>query len=187
MTHLLFVRHGEDEDNANMLLNGRRDKPLTERGRSQARRAARRLSILRPDIIYASPLVRASETGRIIADLIGIRRFETMPDLIERDFGILAGKTYEDIPNYATKWLQLPDYRYFISGEGVESFESVRDRVRSVRDLILSRHPTERVLVASHGDVYKMFLALSDDLEIEAALQTPFIENADIADFGIIS
>jgi probable phosphoglycerate mutase len=130
-------------------------------------------------------LRRTQETANILAELLGVRRLITDQALIERDFGILTGKTYDDIPTHATEWLQLPNYRYFINGDGVEPFEAVRERVHQLRSRIISRHPGERVLIVSHGDVYKMFLAECQGLTILDALHTPFIENASISDFGI--
>lgn len=186
MSHLLFVRHGQDEDNANNILNGHRQQPLTAQGRWQASRAARRMSLLRPDVIYTSPLRRTRETAEILAELLGVRRLIEMADLVERDFGVLTGKTYDDIPNFATEWIQLPGYRYFIGGEGIEPFANVRRRVQTVNRTILREYPDERVVVVSHGDVYKMFLAESDRLTIDQALRTPFIENAEVADLGLI-
>lgn len=186
MPHVLFVRHGQDEDNANNILNGHRQQPLTAQGRLQASRAARRISLLRPDVIYTSPLRRTRETAEILAELLGVRRLIEMAELVERDFGVLTGKTYDDIPNFATEWIQLPGYRYFVSGEGIEPFADVRRRVQTVNDMILREHPHERVVVVSHGDVFKMFLAERHNLTIDQALRTPFIENAEVADLGLI-
>ena len=64
MGNLFIVRHGQDEDNANLTLNGRRDKPLTELGRQQAKTVATKLKNHQIDVIYSSPLKRAFETAQ---------------------------------------------------------------------------------------------------------------------------
>ena len=63
MTTLYFVRHGESEANAAHRFSGRSDSPLTERGRAQARAAARRLSAYDVTAVVSSPLLRARQTA----------------------------------------------------------------------------------------------------------------------------
>src|SRR5690242_2861972 len=112
--HLLFVRHGQDEDNAARILNGQRNRPLTVLGRQQAKHAARRLSVLAPDFIYTSPLTRAYETAMIIAELLGVRNVTNVPGLVERDFGVLTGKSYDDIDTHATKVIEAHGFKVFV-------------------------------------------------------------------------
>ena len=65
-TCIYVVRHGQDEDNAEGLLNGHRDRALTEQGRAQAALIAKRIKTLNPDVVIASPLQRARITGETI-------------------------------------------------------------------------------------------------------------------------
>ena len=60
---LLLLRHGD----AAAAAATDADRPLTPRGRDEARRAGLLLKKLgvRPDVLLASPLVRAQETARI--------------------------------------------------------------------------------------------------------------------------
>jgi len=89
---IYVARHGQDTDNANGILNGRRDEQLTELGKQQAKDVARKMSeagfrlfspssssITTPSsssssssytmlgAIYSSPLRRARETAEIFA------------------------------------------------------------------------------------------------------------------------
>jgi phosphoribosylformylglycinamidine cyclo-ligase len=64
---LWLVRHGETTWNAEGRWQGQADAPLTERGREQARRLARRLAGQRFDAVYASDLGRALETAEVVA------------------------------------------------------------------------------------------------------------------------
>lgn len=63
---IYLVRHGQNEDNANGVLNGHRDLPLTDLGRTQAMESARLILNLdlRFDVVYSSPLSRALEPSR---------------------------------------------------------------------------------------------------------------------------
>lgn len=65
---IYIVRHGQDQDNANGLLNGHRDTALTEIGIEQANQIATKIqeANLVFDKIYSSPLQRAYRTAEII-------------------------------------------------------------------------------------------------------------------------
>ncbi len=65
MTHYLYlVRHGEHMDAE----HGLEDGPLSPRGRRQAELLADRLSGVRLDAVWHSPLERAAETARAVGD-----------------------------------------------------------------------------------------------------------------------
>lgn len=105
MSKIFLVRHGQDTDNAVGILNGRRDTELTELGREQARQVAEKLRDNGVQIICASPLKRAYETARIIAEALKVDEVIVDKHLIERDFGILSGKPVSDIPKHTSKIL----------------------------------------------------------------------------------
>lgn len=184
--HLLFVRHGEDEDNANGILNGHRDRPLTVRGQKQALAAARRLSILQPDVIFVSPLFRARETATIIANRLGIREVSVVPELIERDFGVMTGVSYSDISRLAKNTIQAHGFTMFLEAPQSETYPTVVCRVQSSVDSIRRQHSNHRVLLVSHGDVFKALLMALEGRTLEESYQAPWLENAEIADFGLL-
>ncbi|WP_297785631.1 histidine phosphatase family protein [Microbacterium sp.] len=65
MTHYLYlVRHGEHQDAEHGMVDG----PLSARGRRQAELIADRLSGVPLDAVWHSPLVRAAETARAVAE-----------------------------------------------------------------------------------------------------------------------
>lgn len=65
MTHYIYlVRHGEHQDAEHGLADG----PLSPRGQRQAELIADRLSGLPLDAVWHSPLLRANETARAIAN-----------------------------------------------------------------------------------------------------------------------
>jgi phosphohistidine phosphatase len=72
---LLFIRHGIAADRDEWAKSGQpdSDRPLTDRGRSRMRRAARGLARIlpRPDLIATSPYLRAAETAAIVAKAFG--------------------------------------------------------------------------------------------------------------------
>ena len=103
---LLLVRHGQDTDNQNGILNGRRDTDLTRLGKEQAEEVAIKLKKFSIDAIYTSPLKRTRETAEIINQEIKTGPLKIDSDLIERDFGVLTGKSLGDIPVFAKKILK---------------------------------------------------------------------------------
>ncbi len=65
MTHYIYlVRHGEHQDAEHGLSDG----PLSPRGQRQAEAIADRLSALPLNAVWHSPLVRATETARSLAE-----------------------------------------------------------------------------------------------------------------------
>lgn len=68
---ILIVRHAkaEDRDASDRHSASDAERPLTEAGRKQMRKAARALKELLPriDVLASSPLVRARDTARLIA------------------------------------------------------------------------------------------------------------------------
>src|SRR5579875_3120410 len=74
-TILYLMRHGETVWNCERRFQGRRDSPLTAKGRLQAQRMGEVLRRLGAGAagwaIVASPLGRALETARIVAETLG--------------------------------------------------------------------------------------------------------------------
>jgi len=69
MENIYLIRHGQDIDNSEGILNGHRDTPLTDLGISQAESLAKYLVEQKMVFakIFASPLKRARKTAEIIA------------------------------------------------------------------------------------------------------------------------
>ncbi len=93
MSTLVLVRHGQSLWNLQNRFTGWVDVPLTERGREEAKLAARALAHLRFDVAYTSALTRAQETLRIILAELDQAHVPVIRDraLNERDYGDLAG------------------------------------------------------------------------------------------------
>ena len=112
VAHILLVRHGQSEWNAQSRWQGRADIPLSDLGRAQAKLAARSLGSF--DLIAASTLQRANETAAIIAAELGLGPIVPMRSLVERDAGEWSGLTRADIerdwPGYLAENRKPPSY-----------------------------------------------------------------------------
>lgn len=184
MSKIFLVRHGQDTDNAAGILNGRRDTELTELGRTQARQVAEKLRDNDVQIIYASPLKRAYETARIIAEILKIDEVVVDEHLIEREFGILTDKPVADVPKYTDKILSTDQVNYFLEIEGAEDFPTLLGRGRKILREILERHPNKNILIVSHGDIGKMIRAAYHGWTWEAGLKTPHFENTGVLELS---
>lgn len=139
MTKIYIVRHGQDQDNANDLLNGHRDTSLTKIGLEQANQIAQKIkdSNLSFDKVYSSPLQRAYKTAEIIADAINSPKPEKIDLLIERDFGIMSGHKVSDIDILCyPHTLKTNTITYFLEAEGAETFPQVQGRARKFLEFI---------------------------------------------------
>jgi probable phosphoglycerate mutase len=146
---LVLVRHGQSEGNLAGALLGRRDAPLTELGRRQARATGQflRETGLRPDVICSSPLVRARHTAEIIC--AELARVGTAPEVVEEprivevDYGELEGIRMEDVDALLrARWRADPG---FCPPSG-EALVEVQERVGAWCDELAAAEP--RVVVA---------------------------------------
>lgn len=153
MKKLYFVRHGQTVMNVQGLLSSRTDTPLTDHGRTQAAATGTEMKKLgiKPDCIIASPLSRAVDTAKLIADQVSYDTNKILTDenLKERDFG-----KYEN-----TEWGKQifadPD-------NGVESDEALVARARLALTRIESLD-ADIVLVVAHGAIGRALRSLVRD------------------------
>ncbi len=153
---ILIVRHAESEGNAAGRMQGRRDPPLTELGRSQANALGGWLATLGVswDVTYASPQARAWETARIVTRLAAAPAPEPEPLLQEIAAGELEGLTREEMiekfPSFLGRGVTgLGDFAEY----GGESYADVQDRVQRFVTRLESEHreSSHKVLVFGHG------------------------------------
>ncbi|AAT89032.1 phosphoglycerate mutase [Leifsonia xyli subsp. xyli str. CTCB07] len=95
MTLISLVRHGQTDWNLAKRIQGASDIPLNETSRVQADATGRALAAGRFDALYASPLSRAYETGRIIAGHLGLGDPLPLPAVVERNYGEAESLTGE--------------------------------------------------------------------------------------------
>ena len=101
LTKIIVMRHGESENNVSDILSSTIDAPyhLTWKGRHQVSEKATLLKKTEHiDFIISSPVVRAYETAKIVAECFDIPTASIRVDsrLREPFFGKAEGKTYQD-------------------------------------------------------------------------------------------
>ncbi|MGV8896447.1 MAG: histidine phosphatase family protein [Rhodoglobus sp.] len=150
---IYFVRHGETEWNRQQRIQGSTDIPLNDTGRAQALAAAARLSDSAPDLIVASPLMRAFETATIIGDSLGLNGPTADPALVERNYGEAEGMNYRQIED------RFPD-RALIRGH--ESHERLAARSLGALHRLARSHDGASMVVVAHGGVIRAVLGEID-------------------------
>ncbi|NHU85830.1 histidine phosphatase family protein [Kocuria sp. JC486] len=154
---LAFMRHGETDWNRAQRLQGGSDIPLNRTGRAQAVEAAERMRGMDPgwDLVVTSPLVRARETGQIVARELGVELGGTYPGLVERSFGPSEGLSIEGIT--PTEYDRLL--------EGAELEHLVVDRALAVLHQVKREFPQRNVLLVAHGALIRFTVAHLQDTE----------------------
>ncbi|WP_323031502.1 histidine phosphatase family protein [Brachymonas denitrificans] len=179
-TRLLIIRHGETAWNAERRIQGHTDIPLNDTGRQQARALAEALNDSPIHAVYCSDLQRAEETGRIIASSHDARVITT-PQLRERHFGHIEGKTFIDFevhfPDESMRWRKR-DPNWAPPGGG-ESLADLRDRIVQTVNDIGRQHNGEHVAIVSHGGVLDVLYRAAARLGLQAA-RTWYLPNCAI-------
>ena len=160
---IALIRHGQSTANATGVWQGQLDFPLSNEGRKQARLAGRALAAAPPGAIYASPLSRAYETARLIAEEAGFEgEVVKLPGLLERRGGLLEGTTAEErearYPDLMRKFLSLEENERWALVDA-ETDEEVLGRFAKAIGSITERHRHGgRVVIVSHGGAMRAFL-----------------------------
>ncbi len=183
MLKIYLTRHGQDEDNANGVLNGQRNMPLTVLGVEQANDLALKIkaSGIKFDKIYSSPLQRALKTASIINNVLAVDNLEQMPELMERDFGVLTGQPV----NIITKWcapniIKTATVVYALEADGLEAFPALLERAHLVLNKIKKANKKGNVLLVTHGDIGKMIYTAYYNLDWKDVLRSFHFGNSDL-------
>jgi broad specificity phosphatase PhoE len=162
---LFCARHGETDWNALGRFQGHTDIPLNDAGRAQARGLAERLRGERLAAVVASDLLRARETGEIVAAALGIPFAYVDVDLRERNMGAFEGLTrVECAARFPAEWSAwLADPRN--APAGGERHGALSGRVSAAAHRAVERFATLEgsVLAISHGGAMRaLVIALGE-------------------------
>jgi broad specificity phosphatase PhoE len=168
VNRLVLMRHGECEGGGTYAGRGS-DVPLTDDGRDQIRRAGEFLmkKEIIPQVIITSSLRRAVESGRILAESLGISPSTggRPPDyrLDETDFGLFEGLTYEEIlrdyPIQSNLWFKDP---WENPPPGGEATKEIFRRVEDFHKDLMTRFSRDRedLAIVAHGGSLRLLICL---------------------------
>lgn len=155
---LIIVRHGQTVWNERGRFQGISDIALSAEGKQQAHSLAKSLKDLDLTVIYTSPLTRARETARIVAQYHACA-VKVEKGLKELNQGELEGLTAQDLrdkyPEFFQKWILQPGMTRLPEGE---SLHDLQDRAWTSVERILQRHSEGSVMIVAHSFVNRVIL-----------------------------
>lgn len=161
-TTLYVTRHGETDYNRDHIMQGSGvDSALNETGRAQAEALAARLADAPLDAVYASTLVRARQTAKILGAPHEPLPYAYLDDLKEISWGVYEGTPPTDERTAAMKAIKTRWRAGEVDApvEGGESPRQVERRARQAIEVVLAAHAGEHVLVVTHGRYMRIMLA----------------------------
>jgi len=151
------VRHGQSKGNHPIDTYGL-DRELTEKGHQQAKEAAKNLKRFKFDAIFASPLVRAQQTAKIIAEEHKLAIL-TKDALKERYHGVLEGKGIDELRDELKKYYEMrvnlpyDKWKKVVMAKGRETDEEVISRfLTTIREIAVA-YPGKNVLIIGHVSI----------------------------------
>ncbi len=201
---LWLVRHGESAGNVardlahaegleRIAISGRDvDVPLSSLGERQADALGRWFATDhedgRPEILLASPYVRALQTARHFRDSGGAAADEvicTDERLREKEFGILDGLT---TPGVAAVYPDQAEFRrilgkFYHRPPGGESWCDVIFRLRSLMDTVSLHYAGKRVMIVAHQVVVLCLRYVIENLDEQRILAID--QEGDVANCSI--
>jgi len=166
MPIVYLLRHAQSSANVSGTLAGQDNSvELSKYGFNQAENLVNTIAMIKPTKIFSSPLLRCIQT---IDPYIQSRRkvkILTDSDLIEMDYGQWSGRKLSALQREKS-WKKVqknPAHFTFPKGE---SFKNLNARVRKFQEKLYGEKGP--ILVVSHGDVIKMFLASVAGLDLNS-------------------
>lgn len=183
-SHIAFVRHGESEWNALGKWTGWTDVGLTEKGREEAKKAARALKDIPFHIAFTSDLMRAHHTLEIIKNELNLTDIPTFKEhaLKERHYGEYTGKNKWDMQ----KLLGEEQFRKIRRGwdspipQG-ESLKQVYERVKThyLTHILPHLQMGKNVLFVAHGNTIRAMIKHIEEVSDEE-IETIELETGEV-------
>lgn len=164
MTEICLVRHGQTDWNFQEIIQGREDIPLNEVGKKQASQSAAALQAEAWDIIISSPLIRAQETAKEIAEATGLQSILLDERFVERNFGEASGKPVATVRELIAEG----------KVEGMEQDEEIVARCFVAVKDVAETHSGKRIIIVAHSHAIKAILhaIAPEDISFKTTLKT---------------
>src|SRR6476620_3307549 len=153
MTKLYLVRHGENKANITKEFSYKKiDYSLTPRGVLQAHQTADYFRDKEVEAVYSSPLKRAIETARIIAEPLGLSVI-TMENFREVNVGDLEGQgvNRENWQIYLGILKDWEEGRVESPFPGGENYLMLAERMKAGVQTVLENNQGKNVIIVGHG------------------------------------
>ena len=157
----LLMRHGEARHMVEDIYTNdpKSEYGLTAEGERQAAEASKNIPQDKPLVIVSSPVLRALETARIVAEKCGVPAEQIVIDdrLREINFGEFNGKPKWDWINFMAQ----PEW-FTAKPEGGENYEEIKKRFGEAIYDLEKRYQDSTVLMVSHGIAFPAVRAVCE-------------------------
>ncbi|MDC7219819.1 MAG: histidine phosphatase family protein [Spirochaetales bacterium] len=176
-----LVRHGKTEWNRDKKFQGRKNSPLLEEGKEQARLLGQRLAGKTFAGYYCSPLPRTCETASLVVPGRDFTREEAFAEI---HLGILEGEGYGHIrpeikPIVDQFWYSPQSFDKSLTGG--EDFEDIRHRsVNRLEELVKQYSEKDEILIVSHGALLKSVINHYEEKPVKDFWEPPFLQPASL-------
>ncbi len=158
MTSVYLIRHGETAWNKEEIFRGRTDVPLNEIGLREAEFVGGYLKGMEIHAIYSSPLLRARETARRIAQFFNLK-VQPLEGINDMSFGKWEGRPLKEVQisdrEIYQQWREKP---HLVRLPGGESLDEVRVRAMAALDEVVQYHHGKNLVLVSHRVVNKVMI-----------------------------
>lgn len=174
---LYVVRHGETLNNVKGLVQGQNDSPLTEKGIEDAYKLKEEIKNLNIDVVISSPLKRAVDTAKIIAEgkIINIDS-----RLIERSWGLCEGANLNEVDR-----VNVWNYYLNTNENGIEKLWDVIERINDFIDDLKRRYKDENILIVTHSAISRCIYYHFNDIPEDGDMSKMDIKNLEILKYTI--
>ena len=173
MTRVYLVRHGATDFLGRAIVGRKPGVALNGQGRAQAERLGRRFQNQGITAIYCSPLDRARETARPIADQLELD-IKIAPELNEIDFGAWTGLTLDELA-HQPDWRRWNKSRSNSRVPGGETMLEVQARTVGYIEKLGAAVRDAAYILVGHADPIKSALLyfLGTAIAVEVGEQQP--------------
>ena len=162
-----FIRHGESEGNRAGVIQGLSPSPLTDKGREQARKAGAWFRPRGIQLVLSSPLGRAEQTARIIAEEAHVSDVRLIAELSEIDTGVFSNVSFEQArATYPDAWIAFHQ-KSWEGVPGAEKIDGLVARSEAAWRTILSFRGQGKtnILCVSHGGFLQWLIRVTLGVE----------------------
>jgi broad specificity phosphatase PhoE len=158
MTSVYLIRHGETAWNKEEIFRGRTDISLNEIGFREAELVGEYLKGKDIHVIYSSPLSRARETARRIAQVFDLK-VQPLEGITDMSFGKWEGRPLKEVQIHDRElyrqWIEQP---HLLKLPGGESLDEVRVRAMAALEEVIQYHHGKNLVLVSHRVINKVII-----------------------------
>jgi broad specificity phosphatase PhoE len=159
MTTIYLIRHGETEWNREEIFRGRADISLNAIGFKEAELIGEYLKGMDIHVVYSSPLSRARETARRIAQVFNLK-VQLLEGMIDMNFGRWEGRPVKEVQIHEKElyqqWIERP---HLVRFPGGESLDEVRIRAMDTLEGVVQAYHGNNIVIVSHRVINKVIIS----------------------------